>query len=176
MSQLHQTLLSYPELNDQIELFEQLLHQENHLAPEHRKVICWAAALASKDSTLLDFIRDKAGLLSKEDRRAVIIASSRMALTNPYFMGRSVHPLQTGGSLQSLNLRPFHTLGISDETGYHYACIAISLINNGFACYNSHISSLKSTSQSEDAIDQAIRLTAVVKALGQILFNSTLEV
>jgi alkyl hydroperoxide reductase subunit D len=69
-------------------------------------------------------------------------------------------------------MRPFPELQVTDETGYHYACVAVSLINQGFACYNSHIASLKAAGESDEAIDLAIRIAVSVSALRQISFNA----
>ena len=173
MNDLSQKIEFAPELNDQLELLQKVLKKENSLSSENRKLTAWATAIASQNAALVVFIKHEAGELSPEDKKIITIASSRMAVTNPYFMARNVFPLQSGGALNDLNMRPFQALNIKNETGYHYACIALSSVNNGFACFASHANSLKTSAQSEAAIDQALRIVASVLAVKQIMFNIT---
>lgn len=168
---IQKSLALNPELNDQIDLFKATFVQENNLSESNKIIVTWATAVASQSKNLLDFIKSEVGELSDSDKKVVQTASSRMAVTNPYFMSRNAHPLHAGGTLESLKMRPFQDLKIENSQGYHYACIAISSINNGFICFNSHISSLKADSQQDVAIDQAMRLVASLCAIKQLLFN-----
>ena len=124
---------------------------------------------------LTEYVKSEVGGLSAEEKRAIYIASSRMSVTNPYFMGRSIHPLQAGGTLDALDFRPFPQLNVENEQGYHYACVAVSLINGGFVCFNSHITSLKADSQQDEAIDQALRLVASICSIKQLMFNAQID-
>ncbi len=164
-----------PELNDQLTLLKKTLKEEKHLATENRKIVAWAAAIASQSRDMVELIKGETGELTSEEKRIVNLANSRMSVTNPYYMSRNVFPLNSGGTLDALNLRPFQELNIANGISYHYACVAISSVNHGFACFTSHMSSLQSQSQSDAAMDQALRITAAVLALKQIMFNTTLE-
>jgi alkyl hydroperoxide reductase subunit D len=172
MNAFNNILTKYPELKDQMQLFEQTLMVENQLELSNRRWVCWAAALALQNPTVIALVKERIGEMDQQQTKAITLASSRMAVTNPYFMSRNVHPLQAGGDLASLQMRPFNQLGVSDNTGYHYACIAISAINGGFVCFNSHLSSLKTSGQTDEAIDQAMRLVCAMLAIKQIAFNS----
>ena len=86
-----------------------------------------------------------------------------------------IYSLQSSGTLKSINLRPFQELKIENEVSYHYACIAISSVNNGLVCFNSHMTSLQSQSQKDEAIDQALRIVAAVLSIKQLLFNVEVE-
>lgn len=174
MNNLSQKIEFAPELNDQLELLQKVLKTEINLTPENKKITAWATAVASQNAALVALIKDEVGELSPEEKKIITIASSRMAVTNPYFMGRNVFPLQSGGTLNDINMRPFQALDIHNETAYHYACIAISSVNNGFVCFASHANSLRASAQSEDAIDQALRVIASVLAIKQIMFNVTI--
>ena len=175
MEHLEKSIAFAPELQDQVDFLKKVLKRERYLTLENRKLVAWATATASQNIALIELINSEVGELSAEDKRIVAIASSRMAVTNPYYMSRNVFPLESGGTLNALSMRPFQDLKINNETGYHYACIAISSVNNGFVCFNSHANSLKSLSQSDDAIDQAIRIISSVLAIKQIMFNVNLE-
>ncbi|MGB0895567.1 MAG: hypothetical protein ACPGUD_14315 [Parashewanella sp.] len=171
MDMFKQSLTLTPAFSEQLNLFRQAAQKQPHLSAENCKIVAWAAAMASQDKALITLVRNYIGELNQEDKRLIITATTRMAVTNPYFMSRNVHPLQAGGTLTDLNMRPFQDLGIDNAIGYHYACIAISLINQGFACFNSHLSSLKMASETDKAIDQALRLVASLTSMKQALFN-----
>ena len=171
---IEKSLTLIPELKDQVDLFKATFNQENNLSEENKKIVAWATAIASQSKEVTNFIKSEVGELSDSDKKIVLSASSRMAVTNPYFMGRNVFPLHSGGTLSELNMRPFQALNIHNETAYHYACIAISSVNNGFVCFASHANSLRASAQSEDAIDQALRVIASVLAIKQIMFNVTI--
>ena len=175
MENLEENIAFTPELQDQLDLLQSVLKKESYLTSENRKLVAWATATASQNVPLIAFIKSELGELSTDEKRIIAIASSRMAVTNPYYMSRNVFPLQSGGTLKDLNMRPFQDLKINNETGYHYACIAISSVNNGFVCFTSHTNSLKSHSQNDEAIDQAIRIISSVLAIKQIMFNINVE-
>lgn len=171
MESLKKAVVLVPELQDQLDFLQNTLHKEDHLSQENRKVVAWATAVASQDTASVELIKSEMGELSADEKKIVTLASSRMAITNPYFMSRNVFPLQSGGSLAALGLRPFQELNVENETAYHYACIAISSVNNGFVCFSSHMSSLQSLSQSDEAMDQAMRIITAVRSSKQIMFN-----
>ncbi|NQZ32919.1 MAG: hypothetical protein HRU06_16750 [Oceanospirillaceae bacterium] len=171
MNDIEQNLKLIPELADQIDLFRASAFEEDWLAQEHREIVAWATATACQNIKIINYVKEQLGPLSPAQKKIILTASSRMAITNPYFMSRNIYPLQAGGSLKDLAMRPFHELNIKDSIAYHYACIAISLINNGFMCFNSHLSSLKSEEQSDKAIDQALRLVSAVASMKQNIFN-----
>jgi hypothetical protein len=171
MNHLKESIAFAPELKDQLDLLHITLHEENHLTPENRKIVAWATAMASQNKKLVEFTASETDNLTVDEKKIVTLASSRMAVTNPYFMSRNVFPLQSGGTLKSINLRPFQELNIDNEVGYHYACIAISSVNNGFLCFNSHMTSLQSLSEKDDAIDQALRIVSAILSIKQIMFN-----
>ena len=163
-----------PELKEQYELFENTLLKEDSLEKKYIKWVAFSTALALKEKLLISLVEEKLGKLEEDERKAIFLASSRMAVTNPYFMARNIQPLSAGGSLDSLNMSVIQNLGVEDMTAYHYACISISSINSGFVCFNSHLQNLKAHKQSDFAIDQAMRLTASLHSLKQLLFNVSL--
>ncbi|MEH6533034.1 MAG: hypothetical protein V7735_17060, partial [Photobacterium frigidiphilum] len=75
------------------------------------------------------------------------------------------------GSLNALYFRSFADINVKNEVAYHYACVAVSMVNGGFACFQSHCGSLKQLGESDKAIDQALRITAALMAARQIAFN-----
>ena len=170
MNELTKVVATFPELQDQIDLLNNTLKKEGALKVEHRNIVAWAAAVGCQNTELLAEVLSKTGELSADDKRSVAIANSRMSVTNPYFMGRNIFPVKSGGTLDGLNFRPFPELNIKDDVGYHYACTAVSSVNGGYMCFSSHMNSLQSSGQSDEAIDQAQRITAAVLAIKQLMF------
>lgn len=138
------------------------------LAAPHRYWVAWAAALAARDEGIVARVRALSGPLEGEARRAILLALSRMGVTNPYFFSRQFAQVEAGGSLEALAMRPFDALGVQDATAYHYACIAISMLNGGYMCFRSHLGSLQQAGESDAAIDQAMRLASAIAALRQV--------
>ena len=174
MKRLERITELYPELQDQINLLKNVITKERCLSPENIKLVAWATATASQNKALIELVKSTVGELSSEEKRIVVISSSRMAITNPYYMSRNIAPLNSGGTLHALGMRPFQDFKIGNETGYHYACIAVSSVNNGLVCFSSHINSLKTHAQNDDAIDQALRITSALLAAKQIMANGDL--
>ena len=163
-----------PELQEQYNLFENTLLKEDFLEKKYIKWVAFSAAIALKEKRLISLLEERLGKLSEEEQKAIFLASSRMAVTNPYFMARNVYPLSAGGTLDSIEMSHISLLGIDDMISYHYACISISFINAGFMCFNSHVSALKASKQKDESIDQALRLCSSMQALKQLFFNESL--
>lgn len=174
MSKLGSILKKTPELQDQINLFEETITDNSILTKSQIKIIAWSASLQTKNTEITNFIKEKVGPLNDEEKKIVTIASSRMSVTNPYFMGRNVHSVKAGGNLDILKLRQFMTLKIHDDIAYHYSCIAFSLLNGGYMCFHSHITSLERSQQKAEAIDQALRLTVAIATIRQMLFTQSI--
>ncbi len=174
MNTFEKLFQTIPELKEQYNLFENTLLEEDSLSKKYIKWVAFSAAIALKEKTLVSLVEGKLGKLEEDEKKAIFLASSRMAVTNPYFMARNIQPLKAGGSLESLNMSVIQNLGVNDMTAYHYACITISSINSGFVCFNSHVQNLKAHKQSDFAIDQAMRLSASMSSLKQLIFNKSL--
>lgn len=161
-----------PELQDQLDLLDASLHQQDDLSSDNRQWVFWATVTACKNESLAAYARESQSQPDEAVMRGVMLASSRMAVTNPYYVARNIEPLGTSGSLDGLKLRPFPELNVQNGPGYHYACIAVSTVNGGFVCFKSHLNVLRQQGESEAAIDQAMRLISVISAVRQIIFNS----
>ena len=162
-----------PELKEQYVLFENCLC-DTSLKMKYIRYVAFASAIALKEKELITLVEEKLGKITSLEKKAIYLATSRMAVTNPYFMARNIKHLNAGGTLDSLDMSVISNHKIEDEISYHYACIAISSINSGFVCFNSHLHSLKAHSQKDEALDQALRLTASLQALKQQLFNQSI--
>lgn len=144
---------------------------EELLFPTHKRYVVWATVMAARCTDLMSLAQDVAAGLDDVSKRDIRFALNRMSVTNPYFFSRNYAQVNAGGSLDGLNLRPFDEINVNDEVGYHYACIAISMVNGGYNCFRSHVASLQQLGQNDSAIDQAMRLTSALMAMRQILFT-----
>lgn len=154
--------------SDQLELFNQLLADFSALERSSQQALsyaAWAATWTTGSSYVADLVTKRIGNLDTKSKRDVEFAIARMGVTNPYFMAREFAQLNNQTSLANLNFRPFAELAIQDEVAYHHACIACSLINQGYVCLRSHISSLQQSGISDQTIDTTLRLASVCHAL-----------
>jgi alkyl hydroperoxide reductase subunit D len=163
------------EAQDQKALFDNIAKDSGTLTGNNLKYTAWAAAYACRDKSVLKLVGDTIGPLDTTAKRDVKFATMRMAVTNPYFFSRQFVQTDAGGTLQDLNLRGFDTLNVADETAYHYACLAISMINGGYVCFASHTNSLQQSGESAKSIDTAMRLTSAINAMRQLAFLDPIE-
>ncbi|ASP49429.1 hypothetical protein [Cognaticolwellia beringensis] len=98
-------------------------------------------------------------------KRDIEFAVARMGGTNPYFVARQYIDIAEGGILEALHFRSFAMLNIENETQYHHACVAISLINGGYVCLRSHVNSLQHANEPDKNIDITMRIAAVCHSL-----------
>jgi AhpD family alkylhydroperoxidase len=161
------------ESEDQEALLDSVLTEQAFLSPVNLKWAAWAAALACRDSAVISLVKHRLGTLTENEKRELLFAVNRMSVTNPYFVSRGVVDLAVGGTLNALSLRSFTEIKVTNEIAYHYACVAVSMVNGGYNCFRSHSSSLTQLGETDQAIDQALRITAALMAARQIAFNQT---
>jgi alkyl hydroperoxide reductase subunit D len=152
--------------SDQVLLLKQIC-LEDEFSGDNLLFSAWAAALTTKSHDVSELVKRFIGEPSKEQLQAIEYSVARMSVTNPYFVARQYVDIKAGGSLESLNFKPLTALNICNETAYHYACVAVSVINGGHVCLQSHVSILKAQGEPDSAIDAAMRLAAVCYSLAK---------
>ena len=155
---------------DQAQFLTQVL-SEDQLTASGKRYVVWSSVMAARNKALTDFAAQLTDAVPDAEKRDMRFALSRMAVTNPYFFSRNFAQVNAGGSLDVLHMRDFQSIQVHDEIGYHYACIAISMVNGGYNCFRSHVSSLQQLGESDDAIDQAMRITSALMAVRQVTFT-----
>jgi alkyl hydroperoxide reductase subunit D len=145
--------------SDQVLLLKHIC-LESELSGENLLFSAWAAALATKNHDVSELVKRFIGEPSNEQRQAIEYSVARMSVTNPYFVSRQYVEINAGGTLASLKFRPLAELNIGNETAYHFACVAVSLVNGGHICLQSHVGILKAQGEPDLAIDAAMRLAA----------------
>lgn len=153
---------------DQIDLLHNLLQTVNEDDRISVMYAAWASALTTGSSYVKDLVKTYIGTTKPLEMRDIEFAIARMGVTNPYYMARQFSPLAVDASLENLNFRSFDLLDVKNEIAYHHACVAISLINGGYICLRSHVSSLQSSGVSDEKIDITMRIAAVCHSLNII--------
>lgn len=147
---------------DQIVLLTNLLASANKETNRSIRYAAWASAFATGSDYVMNLVRDELGELSPPEKNDVEFAVARMGVTNPYFMAKQY---VTTNAESSLNLRSFAKLNVQDEHAYHHACVAVSLINGGFVCLQSHVGQLQAARVSDRDIDVTMRIAAACHSL-----------
>jgi len=160
----------FEDCEDQAQMLTRAL-AEDAMSDSHKRYVIWSAVMAAKDKDLIELAKTQMGELPEPEKRDVRFALSRMSVTNPYFFSRNFAQVNAGGSLDVLNMRPFPSINVHDETGYHYACVAISMVNGGYNCFRSHVASLQQVGENDQAVDQAMRITSGLIAMRQVIFT-----
>jgi hypothetical protein len=88
-------------------------------------------------------------VLAENERRELLFAVNRMSVTTPYSVSRGVVDLVAGCTLDPLNLRSVADIKVTNEIVYHYACVAVSMVNGGYNCFHSHCNSLKQLGETD---------------------------
>tara|TARA_R110000744_G_scaffold7183_4_gene24601 strand:+ start:3576 stop:4073 length:498 start_codon:yes stop_codon:yes gene_type:complete len=150
---------------DQIDLLKSLLTNTNDNNKLSVAYSAWAAVYTCGSEYLKNLMLELINEPTASQKRDIEFAVARMGVTNPYFVARQYVDIAEGGTLEALNFRAFATLAIENETQYHHACVAISLINGGHMCLRSHVSSLQHDNESDKNIDISMRIAAVCHSL-----------
>lgn len=150
---------------DQLQLLRQLLMGNDQLQGENLIYSAWASAYATCNEKVLSLVKMTLGDLKEADKQSIQLAVHRMGVTNPYFIARQYVEVEAGGSLDSIGFRALSEIGVENNPSYHYACIAVSVINGGFMCLRSHVGSLQSIGEPDEKIDAAMRLASVCHSL-----------
>lgn len=156
---------------DQKNLLEDILLKTPDLDQEALFFSAWASAYTVKSPYLSDLIEKLLGVPSQQQQKEILFAVARMGVTNPYFVSRQHLNLTTEATLEALNFRPLNQINLSNEIAYHYACVAISVINAGHVCLRSHVATLQKAGATDQNIDTILRLAAVCHSLAKLEFS-----
>jgi alkyl hydroperoxide reductase subunit D len=129
-----------------------------------------ACAVASRSPRVLAELEPEARAhLADPAYTAAMTAAAMMAMTNVYH--RTVHLLSDGGyaGLRSgLRTNVLGSPGVP-RADYELWCLAVSAINGCGACLDSHERALRAAGVEREAVQEAIRIAAVLQAVGVTL-------
>jgi AhpD family alkylhydroperoxidase len=156
---------------DQENLLKSILQNTPGLDKESIIFSAWAAVYTVQSTHVENLVESWIGKPTQEQKRAILFSVARMGVTNPYFVSRQYLDLNAGGTLEALNFRSFGDIKVANEAAYHFACIAVSVINGGHMCLRSHAMSLLNAGATDENIDAVMRLGAVCHSLAKLEFS-----
>lgn len=129
--------------------------------------IALSCAYAGKHQYLIDVMRHEAArYLSDEALAAAHIAATMMAMNNIYY--RFTHLISSDvyrAMPAKLRMTALANPGIP-KVDFELSCLAVSAINGCGMCMDSHRTLLEREGLSREAIQSAVRIAAVVNAVG----------
>jgi len=146
------------------------LASDTALNPQQRYGTLLASALASRNATVIAHVAAEAARhLSPEAQEAAKAAASIMAMNNIYY--RFVHlagDKDYATMPAKLRMNVIGKPGV-DKIDFELWSIAVSAVNGCGMCIESHDKVLKQHGVAKEAIQQAIRIAAVIHAVAATL-------
>jgi alkyl hydroperoxide reductase subunit D len=155
--------------------FSSLVRQQTELSPSQVWGTVVASAIATRNRHLIDAAIHEAGtLISAEAVEAAKGAAAIMAMNNIFYRFLHLSSNEKYGTLPArLRMNILRTHG-TDEADFELWCLAVSAINGCGTCVDSHENVLRQKGVAEETIIAAIRIAAVIHALGTV-FDAELK-
>lgn len=144
--------------------------QHQHLSAEQVWGVAVATAIASRGRELIEAVNAEAGnVLSPEYLKAARAAAAIMGMNNIYYRFVHLAGNEDYGRMQArLRMTVIGNPGI-DKADFELMSLAVSAINGCGMCIDSHEKVLTKAGVSADAIQDAVRISAVVHAAAVVL-------
>ena len=143
------------------------------LSPAQRWGAALACAIASREPNVLaGVLADSSGHLSDVEIEAAKGAAAIMSMNNVYY--RSAH--QLGGEYEDLPARlRMQIIGRhgADAVDFELWCLAVSAINGCDRCLRSHEEVLRTKGMAAEAVQEAVRIAAVIHAAAVVMAAET---
>ncbi|HEY0566437.1 MAG TPA: carboxymuconolactone decarboxylase family protein [Terriglobales bacterium] len=175
---LDQLIDSLPSYAKDLKLnFSSLVRNQTELTPTQVWGTLVASAIATRTPQLLEaVIGDAAAHLSAQALDAAKAAASIMAMNNIYYRFLHLTSNEKYATLPAkLRMNVLRTHG-TDAVDFELWSLAVSAINGCGKCVDSHESVLRQKGVSEETIAQAIRVAAIVHAIGTTLEAESVNV
>lgn len=131
--------------------------------------IALACAYATKDSDVVQALSTAEIAISDDEKKAAELAAILMAMNNIYY--RTMHFIEDP-EINKLPAR-LRMTGIGnpgvDKVDFELYCLAVSALNGCSACVISHSQVLKKSGLSNEGIQSAVRIAAVINSAAQTL-------
>ena len=148
--------------------------KQTELTPNQTWGTVAASAMAARQALLTPtLMRMAAGQLTPANLRAAQTAAALMGMNNVYY--RFSHLAASGNYARipgRLRMQGIRTHG-GDPVDFEIFCLAVSAIHNCEACVRAHEKALLAQGVTEETILAAVRLAAVIHALGIVFDNET---
>ncbi len=171
MSLLDQFIDNIPDFGKDIMLnAKSLLLSENAvLNPQQTAIIAIAVGMTIKHPTLKKAILEHfEAQVSPKEIRAAKIAGVIMGMNNIYY--RFTHTSHDQSyTKMSVGLR-MNGIGSHDidQNTFEIACVAVSSINGCSACISSHEQKVRQQGGTQEQVQMAVKIAAVINAMGYI--------
>ena len=144
--------------------------QHQHLSAEQVWGVAVATAIASRGQALIEAVNAEAGqTLSPEYFKAARAAAAIMGMNNIYYRFVHLAGNEEYGRMQArLRMTVIGNPGI-DKADFELMSLAVSAINGCGMCIDSHEKVLTKAGVSADAIQDAVRIAAVIHAAAVVL-------
>lgn len=154
-----------PEFAKDIRLNLQSVLSESALTVDQRWGVAVAAAAAARNERLrLELLEDARRIVPPEVVEDALAAATLMAMNNIYYRFRHVMD-SDAYSKRPARLRMTRIARpASNKLDFELYCLAVSALNDCVACVRSHERSVLQGGLSEEAVHDAIRITATVNA------------
>lgn len=143
-------------------------------APGLKENQIWGTALScaysTKNKELIQAIEtDAAAHLSDAEKHAAKAAATIMAMNNVYYsFNHMVKDPEITKLPARLRMNIIGNPGI-DKIDFEFYCIAVSAMNGCEMCVNSHIAQVKKAGMTNEAVQSAARIAAVINAAATAL-------
>jgi alkyl hydroperoxide reductase subunit D len=169
---IEELLLSLPEhaKDIKINLKNVLDAERSKLSVKQIGIVALACAVSTKNKNIISAIETKAKeVLDEKELNAAKGAAVIMGMNNIYYRFVHLSSNKTYSSMPpALRMQIIATHGI-DKIDFELASLAVSAINGCGACIDSHEANLKKEGLTEDKIQEAIKISAVINAVGFVL-------
>ncbi|MDN6280224.1 MAG: carboxymuconolactone decarboxylase family protein [Psychroflexus sp.] len=149
-----------------------MLHTEGApgLTEKEIAAVALAAAMASHSDKLFEAIEELAKKnLSEAELKGAKTAHAIMSMTNVYYRFLHVADNQEYKRMPSKLRRTAENKSGLDQSTFELAALGVSAINNCKACIDFHELSLRRMEVSAEGIQSAVRIAAVMNAVGELL-------
>jgi len=140
--------------------------ERSKLSAKQIGIVSLSCAVATKNKEIISAIEIKAKeVLDEKELNASKGAAVIMGMNNIYYRFVHLSSNKAYGSMSpALRMQIIATHGI-DKVDFELASLAVSAINGCGACIDSHEANLKKEGITEDKIQEAIKIAAVINAV-----------
>lgn len=138
--------------------------------------VALASAYATNDSRVIDMIvSESAGVLSPEAVEAAKASATIMAMNNVYYRFIHLSDDKDFGKMPArLRMNVIAKPGI-EKLDFELMSLAVSAINGCGLCVNAHVAQIRHAGLSNEGIQSAVRISAIINATKQALIIASNE-
>ncbi len=150
--------------------YSSLVRQNQELTPQQLWGTVVASAVAARNEELTAAaLEESAKHISDQEVEAAKTAAALMGMNNVFYRFKHLSSNEKYGTMPTrLRMNGMRTHG-AEQLDFELWCLAVSAINGCGACVDSHEKVLREKGVSEETVLAAVRVAAVIGALGPVL-------